>query len=533
MNLPWPLPALLWAQWRSFVNLRAGESRAGRLLPAAVGLVWYALWTSLALGALVLLSKPARAELAVVLPWGLMSVFLYWQLAPVLAASLGASLDFRKLLIYPVPESRLFVAEVLLRLATGPEMALVLTGAALGLLRNPSVPAWAPLTALPLYVLFNLLAAAGMRGLLERMFAYRWVREALALVLVLAAAAPQLLVLRGPSGYLPLLRLHGPSIYWPWVSFGRLAAGWFGPQDWVLAALWSTAAYLFGRWQFGRSLRFDPAVARPPAPQRPRRWIRGERRLRLPFGALPDPLGAIVEKELRSLARSPRFRLVFLMGFSFGFLIWAPLARRPGGFSENYPVLVSVYALLLLAEVIFWNMFGFDRAAAPLWFLAPVNFRSVLAGKNLAGAVLVTAEVTVVLAVCALLGVPLHPLKILEAYGVALTLCLYLLAAGNLSSLRFPRPVNPEHSWGRASAGRLQMLLLLLYPALGAPVGLAYLARWALDSEAVFFTLLAGAAGGGVLFYRASLAGAVRLADRRKEFFVQTLSEGGGPLLTQ
>jgi|YNPNPStandDraft_1061719.scaffolds.fasta_scaffold05092_8 ABC-2 type transport system permease protein len=533
MSLLWPLPALLWAQWRSFVNLRAGESRAGRFLPAALALLWYALWTSLALGALVLLSKPARAELAAVLPWGLMSVFLYWQLAPVLAASLGASLDFRKLLIYPVPENRLFLAEVLLRLATGPEMALVLTGAALGLLRNPAVPAWAPLAALPLYALFNLLAAAGMRGLLERVLTYRRVREALAVLLVLAAAAPQLLVLRGPSGSLPHLGLHGPSVYWPWVSFGRLAAGWFGPQDWVLAALWSTAAYLFGRWQFGRSLRFDPAT-RSAEPPRPRRAVRGERRIGLPLAPLADPLGAILEKELRSLARSPRFRLVFLMGFSFGFLIWAPLARRPGGgFSENYPVLVSVYALLLLAEVLFWNMFGFDRAAASLWLLAPVSFRGVLAGKNLAGAVLVTAEVTVVLAVCAVLGVPLRPLKVLEAYGVTLTLCLYLLAAGNLSSLRFPRPVNPEHSWSRASAGRLQMLLLLLYPALGAPVALAYLARWAGGGDAVFFAVLAGAAGGGALFYRASLAGAVRLAERRKELFVRALTEGGGPLLTQ
>ncbi len=33
------------------------------------------------------------------------------------------------------------------------------------------------------------------------------------------------------------------------------------------------------------------------------------------------------------LARSPRFRLVFLMGFSFGLLIWLPLAfgnKNPG-----------------------------------------------------------------------------------------------------------------------------------------------------------------------------------------------------------
>ena len=46
---------------------------------------------------------------------------------------------------------------------------------------------------------------------------------------------------------------------------------------------------------------------------------------RLPALFLPDPVAAIVEKELRSLVRTPRFRLVFIMGFSFGILVWLPL----------------------------------------------------------------------------------------------------------------------------------------------------------------------------------------------------------------
>jgi hypothetical protein len=32
-------------------------------------------------------------------------------------------------------------------------------------------------------------------------------------------------------------------------------------------------------------------------------------------------MGAIVEKELRSLARTPRYRMVFVMGFSFGLMV--------------------------------------------------------------------------------------------------------------------------------------------------------------------------------------------------------------------
>ncbi len=532
--MPSPVQAVLWAQWRSLLNLRAGEGRLGRLVTASLALLWYSLWSLLALAAALILNRPGSAELATLIPWALMLVMLYWQMAPIVTASLGASLDLRKLLLYPVPESRLFLAEVLLRLTIGLEMCLVLSGVAVGLLRNPAVPYWAPLLALPLYALFNLLVAAGLRSLLERLFARRRLREAAVFLLVLGAAAPQVLLLTSLPVSLRELPLRAPPVYWPWVSFGRLATGRFGPQDWVLAALWCTAAYLFGRWQFHRSLRFDRAAAD----------VSGNLQTRTPllsrscFGLLtrlvPDPLAAIIEKELRSLARSPRFRLVFLMGFSFGFLIWAPLMYREGqGFSENYPVLVSIYALVLLSEVIFWNMFGFDRAAFQIWLAAPTPFRAVFVGKNLAGAILATVEASVVLLVCAALGVRLSGLKILEVYAVTLTLCLYLLAAGNPTSLYFPRPVNPEQSWGRASAGRFQMLLLLLYPVLGAPVGLAYLGRYAFDSQAAFFALLALAALVATVFYRVSLDSALEMIERHRERMVEALTRGGGPILTQ
>jgi len=32
--------------------------------------------------------------------------------------------------------------------------------------------------------------------------------------------------------------------------------------------------------------------------------------------------------------------------------------------SDNYLTFVSVYALLLLSDALFWNSFGFDRSAA-------------------------------------------------------------------------------------------------------------------------------------------------------------------------
>ena len=46
---------------------------------------------------------------------------------------------------------------------------------------------------------------------------------------------------------------------------------------------------------------------------------------RWPSMVFSDPLAALVEKEIRFLAAPPRFRLVFLMGFTFGLVIWLPI----------------------------------------------------------------------------------------------------------------------------------------------------------------------------------------------------------------
>ena len=65
-----------------------------------------------------------------------------------------------------------------------------------------------------------------------------------------------------------------------------------------------------------------------------------------------------------------------------GLVIWLPMALGRNSSSNsflgaNYLTVVSVYSLLLLSEVCFWNSFGFDRSAAQIYFLAPVPFSRV------------------------------------------------------------------------------------------------------------------------------------------------------------
>ncbi|HYL37325.1 MAG TPA: hypothetical protein VEV17_15520 [Bryobacteraceae bacterium] len=527
--------AIVWAQWRTTRNYFPRSNKGGAIFSGVMALVWYGAFAYLAAIAAFLLSKPEEFDaMHQVLPDALLLCFLYWQLIPVLMASMGSSLDIRKLLVYPIPNRELFALEVMLRASTAGEMLLLLIGAAVGLWLNPGVPRWAPLGLLP-FILLNLLCSAGVRDLLVRLLARRRVREIVVFLLVLSAALPQLLLATGTRFRWRQLFAGETSPVWPWTAAARLSQGEFSWLNIGVLAAWTTLAYVFGRWQFERGLRFDSREAAATSAPSTRSASRLEWWYTLPNVIFRDPLAGLIEKELRFLSRAPRFRLVFVMGFSFGLLVWAPIAfgrlsSRSSLISDNFLTFVSVYALLLLSDVLFWNCFGFDRSAMQLYFLAPLKMSTVLLGKNLAAVSFVLLEITGVATVCALLRLPLSPLKILEAFSVTCVVTLLILSIGNLSSLYNPRPVNPSKSFRTSASGRTQAMLMLAFPIALLPVALAFLARYAFDSEwALFGVLLVGAALGAIV-YRYSMSTAVEAAQDRRERIIATLSQGEGPI---
>jgi len=292
---------------------------------------------------------------------------------------------------------------------------------------------------------------------------------------------------------------------------------------------------VFGRWQFTRSLRYDFEAAQTTASSaKDRPWT--ERLYRLPALVLPDPLCAIVEKELRSLVRTPRFRLVFVMGFSFGLVVWLPMMLRGrlthSPVSGNFLAVVCLYALFLLAQVTYGNAFGYDGSAAQLYFSAPVAISRALAGKNIAAAIFIFLEIAAVAAACSLLRLGISSGKIAEAFLVTAIAALYLLAIGNLSSVNYPRPMSTKRvSGGGGAGGRAQGVLFLLYPIALLPVFLAYLARYAFDNQIVFYTILAFAAALGVVVYWIAMESAVSAARKRRETILAELSRGEGPMV--
>jgi len=521
--------AILWAQWRTVRNF---YPRGGIAWTAVIGVFWYGFWLLASFAGSQLAANPANLNLLrTALPGALLIVVLYWQVVPLLMAATGASLDLRKLQAYPIPVPQLFSIEVLLRVTSGIEMVMVLCGIGSGILRNPQLPKWAAFGLAP-FILFNLFLAVGLRDLLLRMMARRRFREIIVFLLVMCSALPQLLLTRASGTHAWGLFARDSWNGWPWMAAANLAQGIAPAASLGILALWTMLAAWFGHEQFMRTLSFDKDAAGAAGTRGARTQGLLETFFRLPSTLLRDPLGALVEKEIRALFRSPRFRLVFLMGFTFGVVILLPVSSlgRASWFGNDYLTAVSVYSLLLLSEACFWNSFGFDRSAAQIYFLAPVPFSRVLIGKNLSALFFIALEVAAVTLVCVLVRMPLDLRRICEAYAVAGVVTLFLMSAGNILSIHQPRGVNPGTQIRSNAAGRVQAMLVVIYPVAFIPAALAYLARYVFETEWAFFGVLAFDAIAGFIVYRVALDSAVQAADRLKEQMITSLSVGDGPI---
>ncbi len=540
--------AVLWAQVRSQIN---SSRRGGRIWSLLMPLVWYGGWGIAAYLANVLMAEPDLASTVPFLPGVFLLIFLYWQVVPLLVAASGASIDLKKIQAYPISTPQLFTLELLLRGTSAVEMLLILTGMGIGMLRNPAIPLWSAAGLVP-FVVLNLLVALTFRDLIVRLLAIRRVREIAALLVIALATIPQLMVRRGISssggggprqrgrGFFRMLVDSNTSEYWPWTATSNLM---FSPEG--APAAWFSLLILVGwilligglaAWQFQAMLRFDAQAAGSGGKGDKNGRTLMDRIYALPSMFLPDPVGTMVEKELRYLIRSPRFRMVFLMGCTFGLIFSRAFGSSSGGAGAMYLpdslVYAGVYSLLLLGEVCFWNVFGFDRSATQLYFLAPVRFRQVLLAKNITALVFVSLEILLAAVLLTVLQKDVAMSSLLQAFVVTGVVCLYLLAAGNIMSVRNPRSANPQASMKTSASGKAQFMLLLLYPVTLMPGVLAYLARWVFGTDLAFYAVLVVMGGIGAVFYWFSLESASDTAGARREQIVMALSAGEGPIAT-
>ena len=523
--------AILRAQLLS-MRFRARSSRL--LLSVITGIVFYGFWALCAFIASMMFSIPASGEnMAGAISILLLVATLYWQLAPLITATFGASLDLAKLLVYPIPIEKLFLAEILLRITACPEMILVLGGAAIGLLRNPRYgPRAAPfiMGGALLFTGFNVLVSAGVRNLIERWFRRSRLKEFVIMLLVLMGIAPQFLIrmhIRGGQ----VIRFAPSQILWPWAAAGRFMIANRAAVAAAIAAAWLVAAYVFSRWEFERSLRDDGAIEAAPRRQSNAGGLSG-RFFDLPSRLLPDPLAALVEKEMRMLSRISRVRLIYAMSCFFGAAVFLPYMNRPapgsGRWAQNALPLLAIYGLLMIGQMTYWNSFGFDRSAVMGYFCWPVRIRDVLIAKNLTVALGLLPQIAIVWAIAAALRLPASPGKFLEALVTMVAAALYWFGVGNIASVRAPRAMHPEKMRQMASA--MQALTIWTAPLLLLPIVLAYFARVIFHSELIFAGVMLIALAIGGVFYYVCLDSAAAAAYARRDAMIAELSRSDGPV---
>jgi ABC-2 type transport system permease protein len=533
--------AILLAQFRSTRFFSRGS-----VIPIIAGVFWYGFWSAVALAGAVAAAVASPEDVQQYLPLALCGVCLYWQFVPLVSASMGAAINLRKLLAYPIPHRKLFLVEVLLRFTTGIEMTLVLAAGAVGLWLNHATQGWAAglrlVAAFAAFVAFNLLLASGTRSLLERLLTRRRVREWVAFFMAMIWVVPRFMAITGmrPKWLGPAGRALS-AVGLPWSSAAHAAFAPGAPHLALLAGFsllgWTVFAGWFGRAQFERNLRFDPQAAQATLVTgvSGRMGRLAERFYRLPSLLWRDPVAGMVEKELRSLSRTPRFRMVFVMGFTFGIMLWLPMVLGRGRhptMSRYFLTIVCAYSLTLLGGVTYWNCFGFDRSAALFYFAAPIPMQKVLASKNIAALFFIYAEVAVLSGITLLLRMGIGGWQIVETLVVMGICAVYMLALGNVSSIHYPRALHADRVSAGGSRGGFQGFLFLLYPVALLPVVLAYLARYAFSSQLAFVAILALAAVIAAVLYKISLDSAVAAAASKREILMQELTKGDGPLVS-
>ena len=491
------LAAIVSLRWRLFVNslrTRRGKaelvSRVIVLLAFTLGGLGGCVFMGIAAGYFIAEGKPGH--LAVLL-W---LIFFFWQAFPVMATAFTNNPDSSDLLRFPLDYRSYF----LVRVAYGsfdPATALGalwLTAILLGItVARPILFPWAALVLI-IFAAFNVFFLQMIFAWVERWLAQRRTREVLGVLFIVFMLSFQLI---GPAiGHFsgrakpqvqrwieivkPVQQILPPGLAADAiarVAHSELMAGWSSfVLLTVLAMAMASLLHLRLRAQYrGENLNESPANSR-------KEKITGLRRgWSLP--GLPPVISAVVEKEVRYLARSGPMMLTLVMPIFVlvVFRLGGASATRHSSFLMRAPDMAfpvaAGYTLLLLTNLVY-NNFGGDAGGIQFFYAAPVSFRQIVLAKNLTHTAILLCDIAIAwLAVIFLYGRPRFDVAVASLAGVLFAAPLNL-TIGNLLSLYSPRKIDYS-AFGRQRASQTTVLASLgvQIVLIGFGIGIFVLAR--------------------------------------------------------
>jgi ABC-2 type transport system permease protein len=519
--------AIIWAQSRITRN-HLPRTSFGAVLMWFFTALWYAMFVGLAVLAVIFIPKLPMETLRQALPVSLLALFLYNQTIPLLTLSTGWGLQINKLLVYPIKDGALFGLEVLLRVTSAPEFIIVVLGGVIGLTRRADVPFFAALSLL-LFIPLNLLLQLAVRDFIVHAFARNRFREIITILFVSIGIVPQFLMRTGLGLKLkPYFLLFANGHGTPWQATAALSLGQGPLLSLAVLAAWTTLTFSLARWQFAKGLIQDDSFRLGGSASASPKEVAS------PFldsigNLFQDPVAALVQKELRSLIRMPRFRVMLGMACIFSTVLFLPMLMREGArghgvFQENFFPFVNLYALLLLSDALLLNIFGTDRGAAQLYFLTPTPLVTVIKAKNLV-AWLFILLINLLVAIITSFFANVSLVNVASGFLASAVATIHLMWAGNLLSVMMPRPSDPSSTLQKRGNAKNQLWILLCTIGMAVLIGFAYLARWAFDSDWALLGVLAFEFVIGYVVYRVALDSAVERGLAERERIIDTLSK--------
>jgi ABC-2 type transport system permease protein len=523
------LIAIVVMRWR--MDVRGLLRSRGRTVAAAITLPFMLLFSTFAamlvFGGLHALDGASPEALLPVVSAAATGFGLLAAVSPLLSGmTLAESHDVSRLLAYPVSSRTLATASMIANVTRPSVVAQlpVLLAAALAVSRAAiRVPlAVAGMIESWLLVVSGAhIAALVLHGLARRRRLHDLFLVVGLLLGFVLSVAPFLLLIQGPGSLVTAVRLASAG------AFTLSPYGW-GAQAAVHGGRGEAGAFLLflalgGLAQMGAAGVESALIDR---------IHRGEmdlgggasRRLRARM-ALSGPLGALIEKDLRTAWRDPALRTVFVMGLAGPLLLFFALTRGGGSLGSEAP-------LFLMASFVGVSNFGanglaLERRGLSLLFSFPIEGWRILVGKNLA-MLCFRLPGLLGLLVCALAFA--SPRNVPGAVTIAAVTLLLSAAADNFMAILFPFPApapgqNPYASGSRRGLGGALVSLGFLLAAVVVASPFVFLVWLPFLVRVPWLSVMAEplALAGATAVYGMLVAAAGRVLTKREGALLETV----------
>jgi len=418
-------------------------------------------------------------------------IFVAWLILPVIVAAASTSIEFRELLRYPVRFSAFLILSLAYSLfdpiALTAMFWLACAGAGFATVK-PELLLWVlpPLLAL---AAMTLLLSRVVMNFVERLFTKRRGREIFFLVFVLGMLGLQILGIGAESYLAPAVRFLKTH---PWILqalppnlvYAAIEGAIQGEPRSVLAATalllaYAGALFLFFRRAVLAQYRGEDLSESQGSSTATSATILKGWRVPLVSGAT----AALLEKEMRYTLRNGfmvmNLFIPLFVPLVLGLAGSSPSRTEP--FFQRDPGILffgSVAYLLLVTMHVASNHFAFEGHGIQFLLLAPVEFRQVVAAKNLFYGALVVCEALAIWLMLAVLGKMPGAESSLVTLAVVPFLLLSQLVVGNLLSIHFPRRFDFGKFKQRQSGMSVLLGMTQQMITMGIAGGLFAVMRW-------------------------------------------------------